>query len=79
MTEDGAHVSLVIDPPDPPHTIAAVNIKLPPFWPADPEVWFATRGITVERTKFDHIVAVLSPDTATEVRDLHLPAHPTPP
>ena len=22
-------------------TIAAMSIKLPPFWPADPDVWFA--------------------------------------
>lgn len=61
------------------HTVAAVNIRLSPFWPADPQVRFmqveaefTTSSITVQRTKFEHIVASPFPDIATKVRDLIL-------
>ena len=56
-------------------TIAAVSVKLPPFWPQDPEVWlmqveaqFANKGTTVQKS----VISLLSPDVTMEVRDLLL-------
>ena len=64
-----------------PAAISAVSIKLPPFWTTRPEVWFrqveaqfATRNpaITIDLTKFNHVVAALDNVTAGEVEAIIL-------
>ena len=62
-------------------SVQAVSLKLPEFWPDDPEVWFArveaqfaTRGIQQDATRFDYIVSTLDNSTASEVKAVVL--HP---
>ena len=66
-------------PPVSDPTLATVSLKLPTFWPADPELWFAqvdaqfrTKRITSQVTKFEHVIATLDPQYAAEVRDIIL-------
>lgn len=70
----------VVDLPDPGQPAARVNhiaVKLPPFWPDKPALWFAQveaqfvlASITRESTKFNHVVSQLDGRYASEVEDV---------
>ncbi len=56
---------------------AAVSLKLPHFWPQQPEVWFTqaeaqfhTRNITADDTKYYYVVSALDQTTASRLIDL---------
>lgn len=57
--------------------VHAVSLKLPTFWPDEPDIWFAQaesqfaiRGITADATKFHYVVSALDGQTARRVGDL---------
>jgi hypothetical protein len=57
--------------------ILRVAVRLPPFWPEQPNVWFSQAdaqfslaGITNETTKFHHVISQLDQRYAEEVDDL---------
>jgi hypothetical protein len=54
-----------------------VAVRLPPFWPEQPAVWFAQAeaqfelaSITSERTKFNYVISQLDHRQAAEVEDI---------
>ena len=59
--------------------VSLTSVKLPPYWAADPVVWFAqveslfaTKNIVRQTTKFHHVIGTLAPEYAAEVRDMIL-------
>lgn len=66
-----------------PPSICRVAVKLPPFWPDRPAIWFAQveaqfaiSGISVDQTKFDYVVAQLDTRVIGEVEDIILQPPP---
>lgn len=59
------------------NTVAIDRCKLPPFWRTNPELWFlqvesvfSINRISMDSTKYNHVVSSLDPDTVTEVADI---------
>ena len=57
--------------------VSAVSVKLPPFWNDKTTLWFAQaeaqfalRNITEQRTKFNHVLAILDSRTAERAMDI---------
>lgn len=70
-------------PPTPPRpfrpesAVGHVAVRLPSFWPANPDVWFHQvechfdlAGITSQLTRYRHVVSVLPPTIASELTDI---------
>lgn len=62
---------------DPAVAVHAAAVKLPQFWPENPDLWFyqaeaqfELRSITVSRTKYFYLVAALTPEAASRVTSL---------
>ncbi|XP_023210819.1 uncharacterized protein LOC111613714 [Centruroides sculpturatus] len=59
--------------------ISRIAIRPPPFWKGNPNLWFAQleaqfsiNNITVDDTKFKHVVAAIEPEILNSVQDLIL-------
>ncbi|XP_063837159.1 uncharacterized protein LOC135086303 [Ostrinia nubilalis] len=64
--------------------ILKVSVRVPPFWPEEPALWFAQvesqfvlSGITKDETKFYYLVAQLDHQYAIEVKDIITNPPPT--
>ncbi|XP_037502296.1 uncharacterized protein LOC119376584 [Rhipicephalus sanguineus] len=57
--------------------VSAVQLRLPSFWPQDPQVWFhqveaqfSLYRTASETTRYYHVASVLPPDVASELSDV---------
>ncbi|XP_063369925.1 uncharacterized protein LOC134658244 [Cydia amplana] len=57
--------------------ICRVSVKVPPFWPEEPEIWFAqiegqfhVGNITQDVTKFNYVISQLDQQYLKEVKDI---------
>lgn len=62
-----------------PHSIATVRVRIPPFWTANPRIWFcqieaqfANSRITNDHTKYNTVVAALEGSILSQISDIIL-------
>lgn len=60
-----------------PSDVFRVGVRVPPFWPSEPEVWFAQlesqfllAGITADHTKYHFVCGQLDQEYAVKVKDI---------
>lgn len=60
-----------------PSNVSRVAIRVPPFWPADPALWFGQlegqfliNGVTRDDTKYGYVIGNLDAKYAAEVKDI---------
>ncbi|XP_075988601.1 uncharacterized protein LOC142984730 [Anticarsia gemmatalis] len=63
--------------PQPPSSPTSIRVKIPPFWPEKPAIWFAqvegqfaVAKITNDTAKFYYILATLDRQYAAEIEDV---------
>jgi hypothetical protein len=61
----------------PSSDICKVGVRVPPFWPEEPEIWFSQiegqfmiAGITNDLTKFHYVISQLDRQFSKEVKDI---------
>ncbi|CAB3220775.1 unnamed protein product [Arctia plantaginis] len=71
--EDGPIPNAIVEEPQ----VSRVGVRVPPFWPADPTVWFAQlesqfilSRVVTDETKFHYVVSQLDTQCAMEVKDV---------
>jgi hypothetical protein len=84
MQQDADPSTRPEQPPDSTCTINHVGIRVLPFWPEKPAVWFtqlegqfALSNITQDTTKFHYIISKLDNKYAAEVEDITTNPPPT--
>lgn len=65
------------EPSVPDTAVSRIAVRVPPFWPHDPELWFAqlegqflVNNITSDSTKYGYVVGSLEARYAAEVKDV---------
>lgn len=60
-----------------PHEVFQVALNIPPFWPEEPDIWFAkieglfaNAGVVNNATKFNYVLGALDNKTSKDVKDI---------
>lgn len=75
-------MTIIVD--DEESKVNRIAVRIPPFWPEEPELWFAQLegqfslcGITQDEAKYAYVLSKMEPRQAREIKNVitHPPAH----